>query len=184
MLRSSLPSAAKKIVWNIKYGLLGYGHLEAPTNAIQYVRDNVDDASAILELGCGWGSMLRALRKTGCMSYYCGVDIAGRAIEVARGHGDQRSAWVVSDIESFRSPFRWKAILLIESVYYIHIQQLPSVLSRLRDMLVDDGFILVRIHDTAQHQEYVRALERLAPGGCKIDSTLYGIPRSGLSAEN
>src|SRR5262245_12007419 len=118
-LRAALPVAAKRAAWNIKYGLLKYQHFSAPINTIQYVSSHVNDDSCILELGCGCGSLLPALRKAGCKSHYCGVDISRYAIEYARGYGDHRSAWIISDIEAFGSPFQWNAILLIESIYYL-----------------------------------------------------------------
>jgi cyclopropane fatty-acyl-phospholipid synthase-like methyltransferase len=179
-LRAALPVAVKKAVWNIKYGLLKYQHSAAPINAIQYVCGHVNDDSCILELGCGCGSLLSALREAGSKSHYCGVDISRHAIDYARGYGDHRSAWVISDIESFDSPFQWNAILLIESVYYVDLQRLPLLLSRLRNMLTDDGFILVRIHDTDKHHEYFQALHRLAQPGARIDPTMLSIKRSDL----
>jgi cyclopropane fatty-acyl-phospholipid synthase-like methyltransferase len=156
--------------------------MEAPVNAIQYIRSHVADESSILELGCGRGSLVRGLREAGCMSHYCGVDISRYAIEHARAHGDHRSSWAVSDIESFRSPFQWDAIVLIESIYYVRPELMAEVFERFAEMLTEDGFILIRVHDAEQHADCLSAIREIVPGAQRIDPTLLAIYRPALAA--
>lgn len=179
-LRSSVPTRAKRAVWNLKYRLLGYPEMEAPASVVAYLRDKVADSSTILELGCGRGALLRGLRAAGCASHYCGVDISHYAIEQARAWGDQRSAWVASDIESFRSPYRWDVILMIESVYYVAPEQIAGLLARLGEMLTENGFVLVRIHDTREHADSIEAMRRAVPGLETVDPALFSLTREAI----
>jgi hypothetical protein len=40
------------------------------------------------------------------MGFYCGVGISTQAMNDGHKSADQRSSWIVSGIESFRSPFK------------------------------------------------------------------------------
>ena len=127
-LRAALPIVAKKSIWNLKYGFAGYPQFEAPEDVVHYLLVHSQQTGDLLDLGCGRGSLVRALRRTGWKGHYCGVDISARAIKDALKSGDQRSSWEVSDFESFRSPFQWNTIAMIESIYYLRLEALPGVL--------------------------------------------------------
>jgi cyclopropane fatty-acyl-phospholipid synthase-like methyltransferase len=176
-LHAVLPTIAKKYVWNLKYGLLGYPQFVAPEDVLRYLSLRLSASSTVLDLGCGRGSLLRALRENGWVGNYCGVDISKPPIDDARKIGDQRSSWVVSDFESFRSPYRWDFIAAVESIYYVKIHDLPMFLDRTVRLLKPAGTLVVRIHDRGRHKEYVEALLRLYP---QIEShqSLFCIPGS------
>lgn len=162
-LRSDLPIAVKRFVWNVKYGPLQYSFPVAPRDVITHLNTFLSDRSYILELGCGRASLLRGLRETGYMGHYCGVDISERAIGKARKCGDQRSSWITSDIESFRSPFQWDAIAMVESIYYISLSNFEPVLRRVSSMLTENGLLMIRVHDLEKHRAYIDALYALFP---------------------
>ena len=162
-LRATLPPALERVVWNIKYGLLQYPHFTAPDDAVSHLCTNLSGSGTLLELGCGRGSLIHGLRQAGWNGTYCGVDISERAISDARKRVDQRSSWIVSDIESFSSPFKWDAIVMIESIYYVDVDLLSVVLTRLTEMLEEEGFILIRLHDVEKHREYIEAINRRFP---------------------
>ena len=171
-LHALLPSATKRAVWNLKYWLLGYPHWPAPEGTIEYLCRRLCNRSAVLELGCGRGNLLSGMRAAGWKGQYCGVDISGQAIGEAQRMFDQRSSWVVSCIEKFDSSFLWDAIVLIESVYYVNLHELPDVLKRLQKLLYPSGFILVRVHDFNSHREYVDTIRLLFPDVELIDGSL------------
>jgi len=125
--------------------------------------DRLNPNRELLELGCGRGSLLSGLRQTGWNGHYCGVDIAERAINDARALEDQRSSWVVSDFESFGSPFQWHAIALIESLYYVRLDFVSTFVLRLSQMLTADGFLLIRLHDMQKHALYAQAIRNQLP---------------------
>ena len=127
-LRAGLPTVAKKLVWNMKYGLLGYPRFEAPEDAVHYLSVLLGQAGELLELGWDLGSLVRALRQTGWKGHYCGVDISARQSRKRAQMWGQRSSWVVSDFESFQSPFQWNTIAMIESIYYVSLDRVPACL--------------------------------------------------------
>jgi cyclopropane fatty-acyl-phospholipid synthase-like methyltransferase len=172
-LRASLPAAAKKAVWNFKYGILGYSQgAAAPADAIRHLGGHLSERECLLDLGCGRGTLLQALRKSGWPGYYCGVDISRLAIRNAQQFHDQHSSWVVSGAETFRSPFQWDAIVLIESIYYLPIRELSAIMTRLASMLRQGGFILIRLHDFEEHRDYVQVLQRLFPATERVHDKL------------
>ena len=184
VFRSDLPTFAKKLVWDLKYCLFGYVQSEAPGKTIKYLSTHLKKDSRVLELGCGQGSLLRGVREAGHTYHYCGVDISSFAIDKAKADADQRTDWVISDIESFGSPLLWDAILLIESIYYVELGRPPFLLARWRDMLTDEGFVLIRIHDPVLHDDYVETLCRIVPHAEVIDASTLVFKRDALSTRS
>ena len=186
-LHAALPTVAKKYAWNVKYRLLGYPHFVAPEDIVRYLSARLPELSSVLDLGCGRGSLLRALRDEGWTGNYCGVDISKPAIVDARKQADHRSLWVVSDFESFRSPFHWDLIAMVDSVYYVELGELSAFLGRMIGMLNQSGVLLLRLHDLGKHREYVEAASRLYPHMEKVDDNLFCItctPRDGENSAN
>lgn len=160
VLRADLPSFAKKLAWEVKYRVLGYNQVGAAQDVVDWISERTPPIANLIELGCGRASLLRGLRATGWAGYYCGVDISKKAIKDAAKLNDQRSSFVASDFESFRSPFKWEVIAMVESVYYVKLAAIPQFVAKLQDMLCDSGVLLVRIHDTSKHRAYLDALEQ------------------------
>jgi 2-polyprenyl-3-methyl-5-hydroxy-6-metoxy-1,4-benzoquinol methylase len=177
-LHAALPTVAKKYIWNLKYGLLGYPEFVAPGDVVCYLSARLLKISTVLDLGCGRGSLLRALREKGWSGNYCGVDISKRSIDDARKIADQRSAWVVSDFESFHSPFYWDVIAMIESIYYVRLVELPAFLKRMIGMLHPEGTLVFRLHDREKHREHLKAVLRLYPHAESVDQSLFCISGS------
>jgi predicted TPR repeat methyltransferase len=174
-LRASLPTVVKKYMWELKYGLLGYPQFIAPGDFVQFLSTRLSAISSVLDLGCGRGSLLRALRSAEWSGNYCGVDISRRAVDEARGILDQRSSWVASDFESFRSPFHWDLIAMVESLYYVKLSELPSFLERMMEMLSENGILVFRVHEFEKHREYVEGAMRLYPHLERVGENLYFI---------
>jgi len=182
-LHAFLPTLAKRCAWNLKYGWLGYPQLVAPKDALEYLSAGLSENGALLELGCGRGSLIRGLRRNGWTGYYCGVDISNQAINDARKFEDLRSSWVVSDFESFRHPSKWDAVAMIESIYYIRLGELPPVLRRIMGMLREHGVLLVRLHDPDKHAEYVGMIRQLYPEMNMVGNNLFCISASSRSVD-
>lgn len=175
ILRAVLPNAVKKHVWDLKYGVLGYPFYVAPDDVLDYFSSQLSEQTSILDLGCGRGSLLRALRKSGWKGAYCGVDISKQAIGDARKLGDQNSTWAVSDFESFRSPVKWNVITMVESIYYVPLDGIPEFLSGLTKMLSDKGRVLFRLHDLEKYREYVDLIYKLYPTAEKAAQHVFYI---------
>jgi predicted TPR repeat methyltransferase len=172
-LHAALPTSIKKYAWDLKYGLLGYPQFVAPKDVLQYLPSRLSENSSILDLGCGRGSLLRALRAKGWTGYYCGVDISKVAIHNAGKLADQRSSWSVSDFELFRSPFKWDVVTMIESLCYVKLEEIPAFLPAVIGLLTEHGALLFRLHDLEKHREYVDSVYRLYPQTQKVDKNLF-----------
>jgi predicted TPR repeat methyltransferase len=176
-LRANVPTFVKKLIWEIKYGVQNYSLPVAPGDAVTYLA-RLPNHARILELGCGGGSLLKALRQTGWQGHYCGVDISEAAIRGAsQFEKSANSSWIVSDIESFDSNLRWDAIALIESVYYVKIDEVAKVLNRAMGMLNAGGYLVLRIHDLSKHHNYVDAIQGLGSRVEHIDNLFVISPQ-------
>jgi cyclopropane fatty-acyl-phospholipid synthase-like methyltransferase len=177
-LHAALPIIVKKYVWDMKYGVLGYPQFGAPDDALHYLSARLPETGSLLELGCGRGSLIRGLRQIGWMGSYCGVDISKEAIGDARKSADQRSSWIVSDFESFRSPFKWDAVVMIESMYYVRLGGLPAVLDQAMGMLAESGMFFARVHDINRHSEHVKTMHQLYPSTERVGNNIFCIVAS------
>jgi 2-polyprenyl-3-methyl-5-hydroxy-6-metoxy-1,4-benzoquinol methylase len=176
-LRANIPVFFKKLIWEIKYGVQNYSLPVAPGDAVSHLAQ-LPNHARILELGCGGGSLLKALRQTGWQGHYCGVDISEAAIRGASEiEKSANSSWIVSDIESFDSNLRWDVVALIESVYYVKINQVAEVLNRAMGMLNAGGHLLLRIHDLSKHHQYVDAIQGLGSRVEHIGALLVIFPQ-------
>jgi cyclopropane fatty-acyl-phospholipid synthase-like methyltransferase len=138
----------------------------------------MSESASILELGCGRGSLLHGLRKTGWAGSYCGVDMSKQAIHDARKCADQRSSWIISNFESFRSPFMWDIIAMIESIYYVKLREIPIFLNGVMGMLTESGVVLIRFHDFNKHQKYVEAVQGFYTDTKRVSPNLLCVGRS------
>jgi len=182
-LRADVPIFVKKLIWEFKYGVQNYALPVPPEDAVSHLA-GLPNHARILELGCGGGSLLKALREAGWQGKYCGVDISGVAIRGASEiENSANSSWIVSDIESFDSDQTWDVIAMIESVYYIRTDKITEVLTRAMGMLNAGGYLLLRIHDFSKHREYIDVIRGLgSPLNNKGSLLLILPPEKGLSA--
>jgi SAM-dependent methyltransferase len=169
-LRSYLPVFIKRIVWNWK-------HRASSTEAALCPHDLLENLStlkaegALLDLGCGPGNLLAALRLAGWKGQFIGMDVSEKTIEIAKKSGDANAEWHVSAIENFPIPNQKVSIVcLCESIYYANVGAVPSLLARCRECLEPGGRIVIRIWHAAEHQEYIGVLSSL---GAQANPPIY-----------
>ena len=180
-LRADVATFVKKLVWEIKYGVQKYPLPVAAEDAVFHL-SGLPNQARILELGCGKGSLLQALRRAGWQGQYCGVDISEVAIRGASEiEKSANSSWIVSDIESFDSNGKWDVIAMIESVYYVKIGKVTEVLTRAMGMLNAGGYLLLRIHDFAKHHEYIDVIRGLGSQVVYKGSLVLILPRPAIT---
>ena len=81
-------------------------------------------------------------------------------------------------IELLAAVFRMAdAIALIESVYYVKLDVLSTVLARLMGLLEDQGFILLRLHDPQKFEGYLQNIQGWYPQTKKLGDALWSIPK-------
>ncbi len=158
-LRSYLPNAVKRIVWNVK-------HRATPIDANSCPKDILDQMGRLspdgrlLDFGCGAGNLRQALRQRGWRGHYTGVDVSEQALKIAKSAGDQSAEWHECAIEKFATQGRkFDLICFCESIYYVRISQIPGLLRSCREaMATSNSRIVVRICDPVRHNEYVQLL--------------------------
>jgi 2-polyprenyl-3-methyl-5-hydroxy-6-metoxy-1,4-benzoquinol methylase len=158
-VRDRVPRWVKRIVWDFKSSTSQPSI--APYLFVASLTERIDATSAVLDLGCGSGNLLRALRNHDWQGQYCGVDISQRAIDEARATGDPRAEWHVRAIEDFALRGQYDAICFVESIYYIRPLLVSSVLTRCLGHLTPGGGIYVRICDPKRHSDQIKIIRTL-----------------------
>ena len=155
-LRSASPAWVKRVIWNFKHGHKEIG--PAPSDILSILDDRLARKASVLDMGCGRGNLLRALRSRQWMGDYTGVDISSNAIDVGRSLGDQGAEWIVASLEQFTPMKTYDCILLLESIYYVRRDYVSSIIGRLRRSLSPNGVGYVRICDKVVHSVYLSLL--------------------------
>ncbi len=126
-LRSFAPIFVKRLVWNRKHlGREINGSL-CPLDFVDFLTPILRPSDRLVDLGCGQGNLLAALRARGWKGRYIGVDISERAIATAKQMQDADAEWCVSPIETFAAR-ESNIVCFVESLYYA--RNVPELLRR------------------------------------------------------
>ena len=163
LLGTVTPAWVKRVIWNFKYHKVSpYG--SSPASFVMYIATHCDSSTRLLDVGCGSGTFLRELRAAGWTGQYTGLDISPRAIQDAKRLCGENAEWIAGDVETFRTDGQWDVICFIESVYYVPVGNLLTVLRRLATYLGEDGYIIMRVWNWAKHSDHIRELSQHCPG--------------------
>ena len=157
-LRAYAPAWVKRIVWNRKHSGVSIDPVGCPHDLLECLRA-LDSSASVADFGCGAGNLRAALRSRGWNGHYVGIDTSERAIEEAKKADDKNAEWHVSTIEDF--PIlaqKVSTICFCESIYYVKVKDVPTVLARCGQSLASEGRIVIRIAHTERHREYVALL--------------------------
>lgn len=170
-LRSYLPVFIKRIVWNLKHRRNSIDPAACPHDVLECLH-TLEADSGVLDLGCGTGNLRAALRLRGWNGHFIGVDVSERVIELAKKSEDYNAEWHVSAIEDFAIPNqKVSTICLCESIYYVKLGAVSSLVERCRQSLVSPGGrVIIRIWHADRHREYVALLSGL---GAKSNPPIY-----------
>ena len=175
-LRSSAPAFVKKIVWDCKYQNVTTDADTCPSDLLQHLASIKKNAS-VLDLGCGTGNLLVALRRRGWTGSYFGIDVSEQAIATGRKIGDASARWRASAIEDFKLypyPGTVDVICLCESLYYVKLNRVDALLAQCLFAIAPTGKIYVRIVHQDRHRAYVERLKRF---GAEADPPLFMLDR-------
>jgi SAM-dependent methyltransferase len=117
----------------------------------------------ILDLGCGAGNTGNELHENS-YNQYTGVDVSRVATELAAlrsAHNGRGSInhYICSDIADFTPARKYNIILFRESLFYIPLHRIGSVLLSYKPYLADDGVFIVRMCDRRKYSSIVRLIE-------------------------
>lgn len=170
MFRSIAPAFIKKLVWDRRYQNAKTNPDTCPRDLLGHL-SSIDRSASVLDLGCGAGNLLVAMRRRGWAGHFTGVDVSEQAIETARNIGDAKAQWHISTIEDFNiSPGAFKAISLCETIYYVRQSRLEETLAKCLAGLAPAGALYIRIVHADCHRHYV---ERLKSIGARFEAPMF-----------
>jgi SAM-dependent methyltransferase len=168
--RSYAPVFIKRIAWNWKHRGDKVDPAVCPHELVEYLQ-TVESPAGIVDMGCGPGNLLAALRQNGWNGPFTGVDVSERTIEFARKVADKNADWQVRAMEDFPTlAQKVSTICFCETIYYVKPESVAKVLERCRQSLVPGGRIAIRIIHTERHREHIDLLLRL---GAEDRAPLY-----------
>jgi trans-aconitate methyltransferase len=114
-------------------------------------------------LGCGAGNTGNELHENS-YSQYTGVDVSRVATELATSRSAQNGRgsinhYICSDIATFTPARKFNIILFRESIFYIPLHRIRTVLLSYKPYLTDDGVFIVRMCDKRKYSSIVRLIE-------------------------
>ena len=140
----------KKVLWNAEFSGGGWNCLDTtPGDCVYRYVEKYAANGSILDLGCGSGSTANELA---AVSYqdYTGVDISDVAIAKAikrteeNGRG-YKNCFFQSDFFSYLPTKRYDVILFRDSIYYVPLGKIQSMLERYSKYISDTGVFIVRL---------------------------------------
>jgi SAM-dependent methyltransferase len=112
----------------------------------------------ILDIGCGDGQLVTALREAGGYRNYLGIDLSTIAIERAGRNADETTRFLAADAERFETAQRFEAIVFNESLYYF-TDPLGGA-ERYRALLEPGGGFVLSMFSSQRSLAILRALRR------------------------
>ncbi|MGW6710115.1 class I SAM-dependent methyltransferase [Streptomyces sp. NPDC054956] len=108
----------------------------------EFLASLLPEAGTVLDLGCGTGSNLRALRERGHRG--TGVDQSAAFLEYARAAGDEGISYVEARAETYRTEERYDLVYsLFMTLNYLDRAELPAVLRSVRGLLNPGGAVVL-----------------------------------------
>lgn len=152
------PSLVKQWLWNREFA--AGRHANLGTGACQHPEvERYAHNGHVLDLGCGPGRT--GLELTGIASYL-GVDISSVAVDDARARaiGRPEIQYAQGDLLTFTPERLYDVILLGDSLYYVPLALVASVIRTYAKSLTPTGVIIVRVCDPTGRYAPLLALVR------------------------
>ncbi len=125
-----------------------------------------DDASSVLDVGCGTGALVPYLPET--VSRYVGIDISGEAVRLCRERVDTGPdvAFLATSFDEYVPVGDFRVVVFNEMLYYYPLRRISGVIDRALGLLPRrGGTIIVSIHDRSLKRRALwrRLRARLSP---------------------
>lgn len=124
----------------------------------QFYLQLVMPASAVLDIGCGTGLLLRRAREVGHTGRLCGLDPAGAMLDVARTQSDVE--WILGDLSTVSWDQEFELVVMTGHAFQVFVEDdhLRATLAAVRSALTDSGRFAFETRNPL-----VRAWERWIP---------------------
>ncbi len=106
-----------------------------------------EDASRVLDVGCGTGALTAHLPGNVCD--YVGLDVSSEAVRICDEKFGPSTAhtFVASAFEAYVPQEPFDVIVFNEMLYYYPVRRIPDVIGRARGLLAPGGSIVVSVHE-------------------------------------
>lgn len=161
-IQKHAPSICKQWLWDREFASGKWDNLATGRCAHPEV-ERYAHGGSVLDLGCGPGRTGLDLTP-GSFSRYIGVDISAVAVEQARqrAEGHPELTYAQGDLLSYVPPQRFDVILLGDSIYYVPLPLLATLVAHYQPYLTERGVFIVRVCDpTGRYAAHLDALGRL-----------------------
>lgn len=164
-LQARGSSRSKRQLWNGEFAGGRWDYIDhTPEDFVYQFLEKYAKGGSILDLGCGSGNTGNELKQE---SYhdYTGVDISDVAIERAKVRSlergrEEKNHYLQSDLDAFRPDGYYDVILFRESLFYVPLSKIKSLLDRQAAHLTADGVFIVRMYDRVKYRKIVELIER------------------------
>lgn len=149
--------------------------------------------SRVLEIGPGWGSLLRRMHERDLICEYVGVSPSSKQNNFIRDFSRDNEYLVTSTFEQFYSGKKYDAIILVGS--FCHLKNKSQQLKKMHSMLACDGRIVIEdtfftsqaAYDCHRNNEATRFLQNDVFGFAEIlplSSQVEQFASAGLKIKN
>jgi SAM-dependent methyltransferase len=160
-------SRLKRQLWDKEYATGKWDHCGDTPDALVYSYVEKHCANGrVLDLGCGFGNTGYEL-KDSKYSQYVGVDISHVAVEKARVRNNLngrslKNQYVQGDIVTYVPQHEFDVIMFRESIYYVPVSKIVSMLERYSKCLTASGVLLVNVstNGTKKAPKFLDLIER------------------------
>ena len=109
-------------------------------------RINKFKAKKILDFGCGDGKLINELSKNQNLNL-TGIDISKRAISFAKIF-TPLSSFIHNDLMKYNPQLKFDMIITMETLEHIPPEELPKIINKLNELLVDEGYLMITVPST------------------------------------
>jgi len=117
-------------------------------------------AGALLDVGCGVGILQERLNSSN-YSCYVGIDRSKEAIGRAASRQDEKTFFVLADVNVYLPTRKFDVIIFNESLY--HIEDPISLVKRYENYLNDNGHFVISICDSEKTKALWKMLDAVYP---------------------
>lgn len=164
--------------WNYQYNLgrwegLGDLHELGRFSVIVGYAQFLKPYGKILEIGAGEGYLQQRFDKTKYSLYYS-TDVSDVAIANAKKYEDEKTKYLVADMNTYVPDQKFDIIIVNEAIYYGH--SVDEVLTRFNPFLEEDGIFIVSINGDERNAAWHKMMENSS--FTKIDGTTVNTTRN------
>ena len=164
MINSIISFLKRKILrdprgrWNYQYAK---GQWEGLKDPIEFERQEVcklffekyKSGGSVVEIGCGEGMFVEFILQQQGYSDYCGVDVSDLAIQNAQKLADNKTKFIIADMDNLDLGKRYDVILYNESINYS--KNIERVLkNNIQNLLNPNGIFIISVHNYKHSDEH------------------------------